>query len=131
MGRRSGLTLAEVLIILGIVLLIAAIAVPGLLSSERASHERSASTLLKVLTSAQADFRANDRDGNHVNDFWTADVKGLYTMTSAEIPGAGKTPKDAPLKLIDLSVATADADPAVAEAGGENMPLAPFGPHAA
>lgn len=129
MGRRSGFTRTELLIVIGIILVIAAIAVPGLLSSERASNERNASTALKTLTSAEADYRANDRDWNHVNDFWTADVKGLYTMTSAEYPGAGKDPKDVPIKLIDLDVATADADPAVAPAGGENLPLTQFGPH--
>ena len=38
---------------------------------------------LRTQTVAEADFRANDRDWDHVNDFWTVDVKGLYTMTGA------------------------------------------------
>jgi len=92
--RRRGLRLIEWLIILGIILAICAIAIPGLLSSQRASNERNASTSLKTLSSAEADFRANDRDWNHVNDFWTGDVKGLYTMTSAAEKGAGTSPKD-------------------------------------
>lgn len=33
----------------------------------------------------QADFRGCDRDGNHVSDFWTAEVSSLYRRTS----GAG------------------------------------------
>jgi len=33
---------------------------------------------------AEADFRANDRDWTHVNDFWCG-VSGLYTMTSSAI----------------------------------------------
>jgi type II secretory pathway pseudopilin PulG len=120
---NRGLTLGEGLVIFAIILLVCAIAIPGLMSSRRASREREASTALKTLTSAEADFRANDRDGNHVNDFWTADVKGLYTMTSAEVRGAGTSPKDPPIRLIELQTAAADADPALVSAGGENMAL--------
>ncbi|HLF94007.1 MAG TPA: type II secretion system protein GspG [Planctomycetota bacterium] len=63
-----------------------------------ASNERNASACLKVLATAEADFRANDRDNNKVNDFWTGDVAGLYTLD----PGGGS------IKLIELSMALAD-----------------------
>ena len=116
----------EVLIIVCIILIICAIAIPGLLSSQRASNERTASTALKTLSSAEADFRSNDRDWNHVNDFWTGDVKGLYTMTSAGVRGAGTSEKDPAIKLIELETAAADADPALYSAGGENMSLQAF-----
>jgi len=117
------MTLMEVLIIVAIIVIICAIAIPGLLSSQRASNERSASTALKTLSSAEADFRSNDRDWNHENDFWTADVKGLYTMTSAKVRGGGTAPDDPPLKLIEIEIAAADVDPTFHAAGGENMPL--------
>jgi hypothetical protein len=42
-----------------------------------AENERNAATIIKTLCSAEADFRANDRDGNGVNDFWTGDLAGL------------------------------------------------------
>src|SRR6185436_8111745 len=126
MSDRSGLTMIELIIIVAVILVIAAIAVPGLLSSQRASNERNASMALKALSAAEADFRSNDRDGNHVNDFWTGDVKGLYTMTSAEVPGAGTAPKDEPLRLIEIEIAAADVDPNLVPAGGENMSLQPF-----
>ena len=93
----SGLTMMEVLIVLILILIVCAIAVPGWLSSRRASNERNAATSLKTLSSAEADFRANDRDWNHVNDFWTGDEKGLYTMTSAGVRGAGTAPLDPPI----------------------------------
>ncbi len=57
---------------------------------------------LKVLTSAEADFRANDRDGNGVHDFWRKDIAGFYAMPGVD----GK-----PLKLIELSTALADERP--------------------
>src|SRR5579859_2168271 len=126
-GRvRMGFTLIELMIVIAIIAIIAAIAIPGLLSSQRASNERNASTSLKTLTSAEADFRANDRDWNHVNDFWTADVKGLYTMTSAAVSGANNSTSDPAIKLIELSIASADADPAVPSAGTENCALSLF-----
>lgn len=81
-----------------------ALAVLGILflqSEDRGSNERNASTTLKMLASAEADFRANDRDNNGVNDFWTGDVSGLYSLDV----GAG------PLKLIPREVAEADAAP--------------------
>jgi prepilin-type N-terminal cleavage/methylation domain-containing protein len=124
--KRRGFTLIELMIVIAIIAIIAAIAIPGLLSSQRASNERNASTSLKTITAAQADFRANDRDGNHVNDFWTADVKGLYTMTSAAVTGKSNSTTDPAIKLIELSIASADADPNVAGAGGENCDLTLF-----
>jgi prepilin-type N-terminal cleavage/methylation domain-containing protein len=123
---NKGFTLIELMIVIAIIAIIAAIAIPGLLSSQRASNERNASTSLKTLTSAEADFRANDRDWNHVNDFWTGDVKGLYTMTSAAVSGNSNSTTDPVIKLIELSVASADADGSVVSAGGECAALTTF-----
>jgi len=58
---------------------------------------------LKTIATAQADFRANDRDWNHENDYWRADVAGLYAL---EVEGVA-------IKLIELSVASADRKPSV------------------
>lgn len=79
-------------------------------SSQRASNERNASTSLKTLVSAQADFRGNDRDENKKQDYWVRDVAGLYFLK----PLAGEA-----IRLIELSVAEADADPR------ETRPLKP------
>lgn len=62
---------------------------------QRASNERYASASLKNLAAAESEFRAKDRDGNNVADFWTGDVAGLYRH------GA----------LIDRRVAEADGRP--------------------
>lgn len=79
---------------------IAAIAIPGFLSSQRASNERSASAILKTIASAEADFFGNDRDGNGVRDFWTKDVAGLFYVVP---PGSS-----VPLMLISPELANAD-----------------------
>jgi hypothetical protein len=89
--------------IIGGVLLaiLSAIVVPGLLASRRASNERTASFTLKTLSTAEADFRANDRDANGVNDFWTGDVSGLYSLKVN-----GKE-----LRLLERALAEADSCP--------------------
>jgi hypothetical protein len=95
------------LIVAPILLIAAAIAslmIVFLFATGRAHNERGTSTSLKTLTSAEADFRANDRDWNHVNDFWTGDVAGLYCIVPHE--GNGQM-----IKLIELSIASADSDP--------------------
>ena len=124
---QAGLTLIALCVIVVILILLAAIAVPGFLPASRGNPEPGAWATLRTLVAAEADFRANDRDWNHVPDYWTADVKGLYTMTSAAVRGAAATtPTDPAIKLIDLSVASADADGTMPPAGGENSPLSLF-----
>lgn len=89
-------------------------------SGAPAANERNASATLKTFSSAQADFRANDRDGNKINDFWTGDVAGLYSMTDASVKGN----KDGPIKLIEISAAAADAAPLEeGAAAGELVPI--------
>jgi hypothetical protein len=101
--RKRGLPSPEFLVFVGVGVVISAVGIPGLWSSQRASNERNASTHLKLLTSAEADFRANDRDLNKVNDFWTGDVSGLYYVKPV---GGGQE-----LRLIEESLAYADAKP--------------------
>ena len=64
----------------------------------RNSNERNASAYLKMLATAQVDFRHNDRDGDGVQNFWVRDVAGLYGIETR-----GK-----PIKLTDIRVAGAD-----------------------
>lgn len=76
-----------------------------LISHSGGSHERNASASLKTLATAEADFRANDRDGNGRNDYWRSDVAGLFTL----IPKGG-TDRDA-IRLIEVSITAADDRP--------------------
>ncbi len=70
--------------------------------AQLASNERNASATLKTFATAQADFRANDRDANRINDFWVADVSGLYRVDTG-----------IPIRLIERAAAAADAKPCV------------------
>ena len=126
-SSRKGFTVLEILIVIVVIGIIAALAIPGLISSQRSSYERNSSTSLKTICVAEADFKANDRDSNKVADYWTGDVKGLYTMTSYTAPGNAGGTTDPPLRLIDLSIAAADADGVTPPAGGENMDITQFG----
>jgi prepilin-type N-terminal cleavage/methylation domain-containing protein len=126
-GKIKGFTLIELMIVIAVIAVIAAIAIPGLISSQRSSYERGASTSMKTIAVAEADFKVNDRDGNHVADYWTADVKGLYTLTSCAVPGKLGGTQDPPIRLIELTVAGADTDGTTIAAAGENMDLTQFG----
>jgi hypothetical protein len=75
--------------------------VPAWRNRRIAENEREAFTVMKYLSSAEADFRANDRDGNKINDFWTGDVAGLYFLQPAGLP----------LALIPKGLAEADVKP--------------------
>jgi Tfp pilus assembly protein PilE len=130
---RRGLTLVEVIVIVALVLFVAFLATPTMTCcNQRASNERNATMTLKTITSAEADFRANDRDGNHVNDYWTANLSGLYTMTSGAVKGAEvNSTTDPSIKLIELSAAVADIDDVFAPAGGEYVSISTFAPSCA
>jgi prepilin-type N-terminal cleavage/methylation domain-containing protein len=130
MRKDKGFTLIELMIVIAIIAVIAAIAIPGLLAAMRSANERSAATSLKTISTAQADFRSNDRDWNKVNDFWTFNVAGLYTMTSCAVAGSAGASgtADPAIKLIELSMASADSEGNAPNttAGGEYASLSNF-----
>jgi hypothetical protein len=82
-------------------------------------NEWNAIAALKTISTAEADFRANDRDGNRVHDFWTMDISGLYRFENTLYLGQ--------IKLIEHAVACADAAPAGSLPGmGPLLPSKPF-----
>lgn len=83
-----------------------------------ASNGRNASATLKTIATAQADFRANDRDGNGRQDYWRGDIAGLYAISPKEGPQNA-------IKLIDVSCALADDRPVT-----DLKPLGPASPKA-
>ena len=83
-------------------LLVGAVIVLGVLGDSRAHRQRVASSRMKQLANAQADFRSKDRDDNKVNDYWMADVAGLYTL---------KGSNGEPIRLIQEIIAWRDDAP--------------------
>lgn len=82
-----------------------AVVLPGVirhsLSHGRMTGERHAVNSLKAIATAQAEFQANDRDGNGRNDYWRGDIAGLWAM---RVDGRK-------LMLIDPVTAAADDRP--------------------
>jgi hypothetical protein len=79
-----------------------------------AGNERVGSLTLKTLTTAQADFRSNDRDGNRTIDFYVRDVAGLYALkgatgTETEATAGKEGEQNVIIRLVEPSVAKADA----------------------
>jgi len=106
--KFKGFTLIELMIVIAVIAVIAAISMPMLFASQRASNERNASASIKVVLTANLDYRTNDRNDDGMPNYWCASIAGLYTTTD----GLGQE-----LRLIDVTVALADAD-ADQEGGG-------------
>jgi prepilin-type N-terminal cleavage/methylation domain-containing protein len=67
--RRRGFTLIELMIVLVILAVIVAIAIPNLVSSKKSANEGAAISHLKTIANAQTLFRESDKENDNIPDF--------------------------------------------------------------
>ncbi len=100
-----------------------------MLAARIPANESAAVACLRNLCTAQADFRANDRDNNRVNDFWAGDVAGLCNLvpvtSDQKLPAKEDSKRENTIRLIEDDLADADAAPIKLPASGRAGPEKP------
>ncbi len=95
--RQLGFSLIELLVVVAIVGIISAIAIPNFVSSKRSANEASAVSTMRVIFSAESTYRVTTGSGSY------GDLAGLQTagLIDSVVGASDTTPKSGYLFTVD------------------------------